>query len=340
MRVLIVSDAWAPQVNGVVRTLEATAATLRGWGHAVEVIGPAGFRGLPVPTEPSLRLALAPGRALARRVDAFAPDALHIATEGPLGWAARALCRRRGWRFTTSFHTLFPDYLHARLLVPPRWSWAALRRFHAPSAGVLVATARMEALLAAQGFTALRRWERGVDTALFRPGAMEDPFSGLPRPVFLSVGRLAAEKNLPAFLALDLPGTKVVVGDGPQAAALRARFPGARFLGARQGPALAACFASADAFVFPSRTDTFGLVMLEALACGTPVAAFPVQGPLDVLPEGAPVGALDEDLRAACLRALAADRAACRRHAEARSWDAATRRFLDLLVPLRERALA
>ena len=337
-RIAIVSDAWHPQVNGVVRTLEATAGALRGWGHAVEVIGPEGFRGLPAPSEPALRLALAPGRALAARLDGFAPDALHIATEGPLGWAARRLAIRRGWRFTTSFHTLFPDYLKARLGVPRRWSWAALRRFHAPAAGVLVATARMEALLAAQGIGALRRWERGVDTALFHPGAADgaDPFAGLPRPVFLSVGRLAAEKNLPAFLDLDLPGTKVVVGDGPVAAALRARCPAAHFLGTRTGAALAACYAAADVFVFPSRTDTFGLVLLEALASGTPVAAFPVQGPLDVMPQGA----LDEDLRAACLRALAADRAACRRQAEARGWDAATRRFLDLLVPLRERVLA
>ena len=333
MRVLIVSDAWHPQVNGVVRTLEATAAWLRGQGHAVEVIGPGGFRAVPAPSEPALRLAVLPARRLARLVDAFAPDAVHIATEGPLGWAARALCRRRGWPFTTSFHTLFPDYLKARLGVPRRWSWAALRRFHAAAAAVLVATPRLEALLAAQGFARLRRWERGVDTALFRPG-LADPFAGLPRPVFLSVGRLAPEKNLPAFLGLDLPGSQVVVGDGPAAAALRARFPRAHFLGARSGEALAGCYAAADAFVFPSRTDTFGLVMLEALSCGTPVAAFPVQGPLDVVGD-APVGVLDPDLRAACLRALRADRAACRRHAEARSWEAAARRFQDLLVPLR-----
>lgn len=338
MRILLVSDAWHPQVNGVVRTLEATATALRARGHAVEVIGPAGFRGIPAPSEPALRLALLPGGALAARVDAFAPDALHIATEGPLGWAARRLCQRRGWRFTSSFHTLFPDYLRARFGVPRRWSWAVLRRFHAAAAGVLVATARMEAMLAARGFARLQRWDRGVDTALFRPG-LPDPFAGLPRPIFLSVGRLAPEKNLPAFLRLELPGSQVVVGDGPAGGVLRARFPRAHFLGPREGAALAACYAAADAFVFPSRTDTFGLVMLEALACGTPVAAHPVQGPLDVL-GSAPVGAMDEDLRQACLRALSTDRGACRRHAESRGWEAAASRFLALLVPLREKAFA
>lgn len=338
MRVAIVSDAWHPQVNGVVRTLEATAAGLRARGQAVEVIGPGGFRSLPAPSEPSLRLALAPGRALAARLDGFGADALHIATEGPLGWAARGLARRRGWRFTTSFHTLFPDYLKARLGVPRRWSWAALRRFHAPAAAVLVATPSMEALLRGQGITRVERWGRGVDLALFRPQA-GGAFAGLPRPVWLSVGRLAPEKNLHAFLALDLPGSKVVVGDGPAGPALRARFPQAHFLGHRAGAALAACYAAADCFVFPSRTDTFGLVLLEALACGTPVAAFPVQGPRDVLGD-APVGAMDEDLRAACLRALAADRALCRSHAAARGWDAATDRFLDLLVPLHEKVPA
>ncbi|MFL1463008.1 glycosyltransferase family 4 protein [Roseococcus sp. DSY-14] len=336
MRVAIVSDAWRPQVNGVVRTLEATAAGLRARGHAVEVIGPEGFRSWPAPTEPALRLALAPGRALAARLDAFAPDALHLATEGPLGWAGRRIARRRGWRFTTSFHTLFPDYLKARLGVPRRWSWAALRRFHAAAGAVLVATPSLEALLGRRGIAHVARWGRGVDLALFRPHA-SGAFAGLPRPVWLSVGRLAPEKNLPAFLALDLPGSQVVVGEGPDGPALRARFPRAHFLGHRAGAALAACYA--DCFVFPSRTDTFGLVLLEALACGTPVAAFPVPGPRDVL-GAAPVGALDEDLRAACLRALGADRARCRAHAAAHGWDVATDRFLDLLVPLHEKVSA
>ncbi|MCQ4162940.1 glycosyltransferase family 1 protein [Roseomonas sp. GC11] len=336
MRLLIVSDAWAPQVNGVVRTLGMVAEALRRRGDTVTVLGPDGFPALPVPGEPGLRLALFPRRRLAARVAALAPQAVHIATEGPLGWAMRGLCQARGWRFTTAFHTRFPDYLEARLGLPARFSWPVLRRFHAAGAGTFVATGPLRAELAAQGFHNLRDWSRGVDTALFRP-ALPDAFPGLPRPIFLHAGRLAAEKNIEAFLALDLPGSKVVVGDGPMRASLQRRFPQAHFTGFRHGEALAAAYASADVFVFPSRTDTFGLVLLEALACGTPLAAYPQPGPQAVCgtaPEGGAVGVLEEDLRAACLRALVLSREACRARAEMFSWEACAAQFRRHLVPL------
>ena len=333
-RILIVSDAWEPQVNGVVRTLSRVASQLRQGGNAVTVIGPDRFRTLALPSYPEIRLAVAPRARLARLVDAFAPDALHIATEGPLGWAARALCRRRGWSFTTSFHTRFPEYLQLRAGVPAAWSWSLLRRFHAPAAATLAATNSLLQELEGRGFGQLRRWSRGVDLDRFVP-ELRDAWEGLPRPVFLYAGRLAVEKNIEAFLSLDLPGSKVVVGDGPHRAALQARFPGALFTGLRENGALAASYAGADVLVFPSRTDTFGLVLLEALACGTPVAAFPVMGPLDVLASAdGMVGALDEDLRAACLSALGADRQACRRHAAKWSWSACASQFHAALATL------
>ncbi|MDE2007450.1 MAG: glycosyltransferase family 1 protein [Rhodospirillales bacterium] len=332
-RILIVSDAWAPQVNGVVRTLATVAAELRAMGHAVEVIGPDRFRTLPCPTYPDIRLAFRPGRRLADMIERFAPDALHVATEGPLGLAARRWAIRNQVAFTTAFHTRFAEYLHARTRIPLRPTYAWLRRFHGKASGTMVATESLRAELAARGFGHLRPWSRGVDVDLFRPEP-RDPWAGLPRPVFLYVGRVAVEKNIGAFLELDLPGSKVVVGDGPALGALRRRHPEVRFTGKRQGEALAASYAGADVFVFPSRTDTFGLVVLEALACGTPVAAFPVTGPRDVLAGAAGrVGALDADLRAACLAALEADRAACRAHAELFSWRACAETFLDYLVP-------
>jgi glycosyltransferase involved in cell wall biosynthesis len=318
-------------VNGVVRTLDTVAGLLRERGLVVEVIGPDRFRTVPMPGYASIRLAVLPARKLARLVDEFGPDALHIATEGPLGLAARRIALARGWRFTTSFHTRFAEYLHARTRMPLALSYAWLRWFHAPSAGTLVATPSLRDELATRGLRNLRPWTRGVDLARFQPEPREDwPF---PRPVFLNVGRVAVEKNLAAFLALDLPGSKVVVGDGPQRAALQRRFPAAHFVGERHGEALSRAYAGADAFVFPSRTDTFGLVLLESLACGTPVAAFPVTGPKDVL-AGAATGALGEDLRAAALRALAADRAACRAYAERFSWAVCADRFVSSLVPV------
>ncbi|MBR0673640.1 glycosyltransferase family 4 protein [Neoroseomonas soli] len=333
LRILIVSDAWIPQVNGVVRTLSIVVDHLRAGGDTVEVIGPDRFVNLPMPGYAEIRLAVAPGRKLRRLVEAFAPDVVHIATEGPLGWAMRALCRRRGWPFTTAFHTRFPEYLHARTRIPVAWSWAVMRRFHEAGAGTFAATRSLRDDLAARGFTKVRAWTRGVDLVRFRPEP-RDPWEGLPRPVFLYAGRVAVEKNIEAFLALDLPGTKVVVGDGPAREGLRKRFPDAHFTGYRDNGSLARSYAGADVFVFPSRTDTFGLVLLEALASGTPVAAFPVTGPLDVITDPR-VGALDDDLRAACLRALDCDRAACRTHAEAWSWEACAAQFRATLVPIR-----
>ncbi len=334
-RILIVSDAWKPQVNGVVRTLSTVAGELRDMGHEVEVIGPDRFRTIPCPTYPSIRLAVLPGRRLARMIETFAPDALHIATEGPLGLAARAWARRHRAAFTTSFHTRFPEYLAARTGLPPGLAYAWLRRFHC-GAGVMVATASLRAELTARGFDRVRAWSRGVDLAAFHPVPDAAPREdwGLPRPIFLYVGRVAVEKNIEGFLSLDLPGSKVVVGDGPATASLQRRFPDAHFAGIRHGEALARAYAGGDVFVFPSRTDTFGLVILEALACGTPVAAFPVTGPLDVIGEAHGVGALDPDLRQAALAALTADRATCRAYAEQFSWRACASLFRDNLAPL------
>ncbi len=330
LRLLIVTDAWAPQVNGVVRTLSTMTEMLRAHGDTVEVIGPDRFNNLPMPGYKEIRLAVAPRRKLAQLVDAYMPCAVHIATEGPLGWAMRGICLRRNWPFTTAFHTKFAEYLKARAGVPAAWSWRVLRHFHAPAQAVMAATPSLRRDLAMRGFTRVRPWTRGVDLSRFRPEPRE-PFDGLPRPIFLYAGRVAVEKNLAAFLALDLPGTKVVIGDGPQRAELQRRYPAARFLGYRENGQLARSYAGADVFVFPSRTDTFGLVLLEALASGTPVAAFPVTGPLDVVTDPR-IGVLDEDLRAACLRALSCSRDAARSHAEAFSWKASMAQFRETLV--------
>jgi glycosyltransferase involved in cell wall biosynthesis len=320
-------------VNGVVRTLATVAGELERIGDVVEVIGPDRFATMPLPSYPEIRVALFPGAPLARMVDAFAPEAVHIATEGPLGWAMRAICRKRGWPFTTSFHTKFPEYLQARTGLPPRFAWSILHRFHEAGQGTFAATASLRAELAEQRFTKIVAWTRGVDLDLFRPSPDRAAlWPDLPRPIFLYAGRVAVEKNIEAFLALDLPGSKVVVGDGPQRAALQRRFPAAHFAGWRQGEALAEAYAGADVMVFPSRTDTFGLVLLESMACGTPVAAFPVTGPRDVVVPG--TGVLDEDLRVAALAALGADRALCRTHAEGFAWDSCAVAFRRALVPI------
>ena len=331
-RILIVSDAWFPQVNGVVRTLSVVTEKLRAMGDTVEVIGPDRFRSIPTPGYAEIRLAIAPKRKLARLVADFRPEVIHIATEGPLGWVMRSLCRRNHWPFTTAFHTRFPEYLEARTGIPADWSWRVMRRFHEAGDGTFAATTSLRQELTRRGFTKLRPWTRGVDLDKFRPGE-GDPWAGLQRPIFLYAGRVAIEKNIEAFLALDLPGSKVVVGGGPALEGLKQKFPLVTFTGYRENGALARSYAGADVFVFPSRTDTFGLVLLEALASGTPVAAFPVTGPIDVVTD-ARVGALNEDLRTACLKALDCDRTACREHAEAWSWDACVAQFRAALVPI------
>jgi glycosyltransferase involved in cell wall biosynthesis len=333
LRILIVSDAWLPQVNGVVRTLAALTHELKAAGTEVSMITPDQFRTLPCPTYPEIRLSLFPGRRLAQLIEANQPCAIHIATEGPLGWAARRYCLRRKLPYTTAYHTRFPEYVRARFGLPLSLSYAVVRRFHGAAQAMMVATRTVEDELQARGFRHIRRWTRGVDTNQFHPGQAK--IYDLPRPIFLYVGRVAVEKNIEAFLALDLPGSKVVVGDGPQAEELTRRFPEVVFVGAKHGADLAAHYAGADVFVFPSRTDTFGLVLLEALACGLPVAAYPVPGPLDVI-GGAPVGCLDQDLRHAALAALDIPRDACRRHAEGFSWATSARQFLDNLAPLED----
>lgn len=333
-RILIVSDAWMPQVNGVVRTLRTVTAEMRAMGLAAEVVGPDRFKTMPMPGYPEIRLALWPRKRLARIIEAFAPDALHIATEGPLGMAARGYARRHKLAFTTAFHTRFAEYLKARTGIPVCLTYAWLRNFHGAGAAVMVATQSLRDELTARGFKNMRPWSRGVDLEAFHPELKEA--WDLPRPIFAYVGRVAVEKNLSAFLQLDLPGSKLVVGDGPQRKSLEKQFPHAHFAGARFGAGLAAAYAGADVFVFPSRTDTFGLVVLEALASGLPVAAYPVTGPKDILGEASmPVGALDEDLRKACLAALDINRANCRPFAETYSWRACAERFVDNLVPMR-----
>lgn len=329
MRIVIVSDAWEPQINGVVTTLKRTCEELAALGHSAEVIGPNRFRTLPCPGYRSIRLALWPGPRLAQLLDGLAPDAIHIATEGPLGLAARRYCRRRHLDFTTAYHTQFPEYLALRTPIPARWTYAVVRRFHAAAARTMVATASQQAALEQHGFQNLVRWSRGVDTTLFRP--REKMFLSAPRPIAMFVGRVAVEKNLDAFLKLDLPGSKFVVGDGPALTALRERYPTVHFTGFRQGEELARHIAAADVFVFPSRTDTFGLVLLEAMACGVPVAAYPVTGPKDVVLPGV-TGVLHENLAHATRQALRLEPAACVAHATTYSWRNATLQFLANLA--------
>ena len=331
MNIALVSDAWFPQINGVVRTLDRVRRELEAQGHRITMVSPDLFWSFPCPTYPEIRLApVRPGR-LERIFEENAVEAVHIATEGPLGWAARRFCLRHGWPFTTSFHTRFPEYIQARTGLPPSWAYAVMRRFHAPAAGVMVATESLRQELEARGFVNLKRWSRGVDTELFKPS--QTPLYDVPGPIFLNVGRVAVEKNIEAFLKLDLPGTKVVVGDGPQLGRLRKEYPAVVFTGAKMGEELARHYAAADVFVFPSRTDTFGLVLLEALAAGLPVAAYPVPGPLDVI-NGSPVGVLDEDLSAAAVRALEIPRAHCRDYALGFSWQRCAEQFLSYVMPL------
>ena len=333
MKIALVTDAWLPQTNGVVRTLTVTAEKLAQLGHDVFPVTPLEFRTIPCPTYPEIRLSLFAARRVRQRLDALDPDAVHIATEGPLGLAARRWCLRRGRAFTTSYHTQFPEYVRARFPIPLGVSYAFLRWFHGKAAHTLVATPSLRASLEARGFRNLAYWSRGVDTDLFRP--RDEPCPDLPRPIWLYFGRVSVEKGIEDFLALDLPGTKLVVGDGPAAGALQSRYPDAVFTGYRFGEELARHVACADVFVFPSRTDTFGLVLIEAMACGVPVAAYPVTGPIDVIANGV-TGVLSEDLRAAALAALKLDRGACREHALRYTWEAATHQFIATLTPVRD----
>jgi glycosyltransferase involved in cell wall biosynthesis len=331
MRVLVATDAWHPQVNGVVRTLTMLAEAATALGADVSFLTPDSFRTVAMPSYRDLRLALPHPAKIARLIAEHKPDSIHIATEGPIGLLTRRHCLKRGLPFTTSFHTRFPDYVAARAPVPESWIWATLRWFHGPSRAVLAATPALASELRERGFQNVVLWSRGVDATLFRP---RDVDLCMQKPIFLSVGRVAVEKNLEAFLALDLPGTKVIVGDGPARLALQQAHPEAVFLGALQGESLASVYASADVFVFPSRTDTFGLVLLEALASGLPVAAFPVAGPRDVIGTAA-VGVLDEDLRAACLGALKLPSQACVAFAARHTWEASTRAFIGHMAVIR-----
>jgi len=335
MRILVATDAWHPQVNGVVRTLTMMAEAVEALGASVTFLTPESFRTVGLPSYRDLRVALPrPGR-IAEAIEAQAPDTIHIATEGPIGLLVRRYCRKRDLPFTTSFHTRFPEYVSARAPVPESWVeswvWSTLRWFHGRSEAVMAATPALATELCERGFHNVVLWPRGVDTRLFHP---RDVDLCQPRPVFLCVGRVAVEKNLEAFLELDLPGTKVIVGDGPARHSLQQKYPDAVFLGALQGERLAEVYASADVFVFPSRTDTFGLVLLEALASGLPIAAFPVSGPVDVIGD-VPVGVLSEDLRSACLRALDIPRAACVEFAAKHTWEASGRAFLANMALIR-----
>jgi glycosyltransferase involved in cell wall biosynthesis len=333
MRLALVTDAWSPQVNGVVTTLVELLQGVRARGHEVDVIEPSAFRRFACPGYREIELAWRPRAAVARRLDAFEPDAVHIATEGPLGAAAQRHCLRRGWAFTTAFHTRFPEILARALHCPTRWGYAAFRRFHRPSAGVLVPTDGMLEILRGYGFERLRPWSHGVDLGLFSPVADAD--LGLPRPVFLYVGRLSYEKNLEDFLRLELSGSKVVYGTGPLAESLRRRYPAVHWRGVVPRAELPAIYSAADAFVLPSRSETFGLVMLEAMACGTPVAAYPEAGPLDVVGPRGEGGVLDADLRAAARAALQVPREQARARALRFDWSAVCDQFLGHLVPAR-----
>jgi glycosyltransferase involved in cell wall biosynthesis len=328
MKIMIVTDAWEPQVNGVVRTLKNTTRELTELGHRVDLLTPLEFRTIPCPTYPEIRLSLMPRRKLRQRIGEFEPDALHIATEGPLGMAARAYAIQHKLPFTTAYHTRFPEYVQARFGIPLAATYKFLHWFHKPSLAVMAPTPVVRNDLEKFGFTNVVLWTRGVDLEIFHP--MDSKVLNTARPIFLYVGRVAVEKNVEAFLKLDLPGSKWVAGEGPALAELKSRYTNVNYLGVLSQPELAKVYAAADVFVFPSRTDTFGLVLLEAMACGTPVAAYPVTGPIDVLGEHGP-GALHEDLREACLQALKIERADARAWAERFSWRAASEQFASHL---------
>jgi glycosyltransferase involved in cell wall biosynthesis len=325
MKIVIATDAWRPQINGVVHTLERTTKAATELGAEFAFVTPQGFMTLPLPTYPDIRLALATSQEVGHQIERSGASHVHIATEGPIGWAARSYCLSRGRLFTTSYHTRFPEYISARALVPEAWTYAALRSFHAPAACVMAPTPSICRELTQRGFAGVKIWSRGVDHSLYRP--QPGDALGLPKPIFLYVGRVAGEKNLEALLNLDLPGSTVIVGEGPARASLQQRYRHAHFLGAKFGEALSRIYASADVFVFPSRTDTFGIVLIEALASGLPVAAFPVTGPLDVIGDSG-AGILSEDLREACLAALDVSPDVARAHSLKFTWVESARQFL------------
>lgn len=330
MKIMIVTDAWEPQVNGVVRTLTQTRAELIKMGHTVDLLSPLEFRTLPCPTYPEIRLSLFPYSKVKRRLQDFQPDAIHIATEGPLGLAARRYCLRNKLPFTTAYHSRFPEYVQLRFGIPLSISYAWFRWFHNAARAVMAPTQVVIRDLQARGIKSVALWSRGVNLETFHPGNRDRLQTR--KPIFVYVGRVAVEKNIEAFLQLDLPGSKWVCGDGPAAAALKAKYPGVNWLGVLNQQELAKVYNAADVFVFPSKTDTFGLVLLEAMACGCPVAAYPVTGPIDVIGSDGP-GALRDDLKEACLAALEIDRSEVRRFAERYSWAAASRQFLSHLHP-------
>lgn len=336
MKLALITDAWRPQINGVVTTLSTVAERLAAAGHSIDLITPDQFRNWPCPTYPEIRLALGCGQSLRRRLDTWCPDAIHIATEGPLGLAARAYCQRRGLPFTTSFHTLFAEYVNVRTGLPLSWGYRFLAWFHNAGARAMTATPSLVEELRQRGFRNPVLWSRGVDTELFRP--LREKLLPGPGPRMVYVGRVAVEKNIEAFLSLDAPGTKYVIGDGPQRREMQQKYPEVFYLGYKQGEDLARHLASADVFVFPSLTDTFGLVMLEALACGVPVAAFPVRGPLDVI-LSEKVGCLDEDLGQAVARALTLSREDCRQYALGYTWEHCARLFESHLEPITQERL-
>jgi glycosyltransferase involved in cell wall biosynthesis len=331
VRIAIATDAWYPQPNGVVRVVGTVRDKLVSRGHEVLVMSPDQFNTIPCPTYSEIRLALLPSRKVSRWLKDVQPDAVHIATEGPVGSAARAFCIKHGWPFSTAFHTKFPECVKARTGLPLDWLYGGARKFHAASGAVMIPAPAVFRELEGRGFSNLRLWSHGVDTDVFKPMAKD--YLDLPRPIFMFIGRVTVDKNLPAFLDCKLPGTKVVVGSGPAREQLMKRYPETPFFIAKDDAELARYYNAADAFVFPSRTDTFGLVMLEALACGVPVAAFPVTGPLDVIGAEGP-GVLDEDLAQAAMQALDISPEFCRRWALGFSWDQVTDQFLDYLQPL------
>ncbi len=332
MRIAIATDAWSPQVNGVVTTLSRTRDVLEMQGHEVRMVTPEGRKTWPLPTYPEIRLALFQGGAIRRELDEFDPDCVHIATEGSLGLSVRRYCLRQAIPFTTAYHTQFPEYVRARFPIPISWTTRLLKWFHGPATRTMVPTESMRNTLEQRGFDPVVIWTRGVLTDVFKP---DNPFPyNLPKPIWVYVGRVAVEKNIQAFLDLSLPGSKVIIGDGPDRESLTEAYRDCHFLGYKFGEELASHIAGADVFVFPSRTDTFGIVMLEAMACGLPVAAYPVTGPIDVVQPGV-TGCLDDDLAVACTGALELNRADCRRFAESRSWLRSTQQFVANLAPRR-----